>query len=706
MKKVLALVLSLCMLLSCAAYAESGITGQLKVDVQGQTQADYTFSLAQDEDGCLQLSLNGNGTDVFAQIGKEAAVIGSNGEFAQINYQELLAALQNALPQALTEEQMMAVSVIYYLFTGLEGDLQIASEVLSNELTRLLGIGMQQGVITYSREGLVIEANEDQLLALVKAYVAALAQDPTALAKLSQTQLWSLLKLSENGVQEQSYLTALNEQVASLELPEAISLYVKAVIGMDDSFTLDVDFENAESTEFKTLNIDAAVKEGTAEFTVAATSDYGDNVNLTANIGATEDGAATATCNVTVTNEEDGVNMTMNSTATVSADGKIVSDTTLKLDSYISAEMEEHLIADTAAKEISWTLDGTMGAEGQQATISADFAADETNGLYASLYVTDPDGVRNGLSITGNAQTNEYGAQANLNMDLVVDGQPIDGIFTCEAVLSDVIDIHAHLNSIRSDVDVQYNDKWSSYTVRYNDLFSGRQYTYASKDEYEANPDSYAEGLYNIFNLDASLNLENAKLDAALTYEGHTLALEGAASADAYTLIATADGEVIATAVQQLLPGQPVLNSLLLGQLTVELYNGIKVVRTTKVADNTVSWLFTVTNANGETQEIEVGIRNKSDADTQNYELFLAAQGMEYDVGVVFEQSSEKIFVELYLNMVSGGFNMNYLDATLTLQPITEAPAHVTGQPIPQSYLEQLLVSVLSQISRELDRAF
>ena len=224
MKKVLALVLSLCMLLSCVAFAENGVSGHVKVDVQGETQVDYSFSVAQDEDGCYQLSANGtaagNAQDIFLQIGKEALVLGSQGEFAQISYQDLIAALKEALPKVLTEEQLMAVGVIYYLFTGFKDDMQIANGVLSNELNRLLAIAMQQGVISYTREGIVFEANLDQLFSLFKAYVAALAQDPAVLQTLSETQLWSLLKLSENGEQEQAYLASFSEQVAQLTLPE------------------------------------------------------------------------------------------------------------------------------------------------------------------------------------------------------------------------------------------------------------------------------------------------------------------------------------------------------------------------------------------------------------------------------------------------------------------------------------------------------
>ena len=139
MKKILALVLSLCMLLSCTAFAE-GISGRIKIDVQGQTQVEGSFTVAQDEDGCIQLSVDGTaGIDTlntFVQIASDALVIGSEGEYMQINYEDLLAALQTALPQALTEEQMQVVGLIYYAFTGLEGDLEIVSSVLGNEIGR------------------------------------------------------------------------------------------------------------------------------------------------------------------------------------------------------------------------------------------------------------------------------------------------------------------------------------------------------------------------------------------------------------------------------------------------------------------------------------------------------------------------------------------------------------------------------------------
>ena len=71
MKKLISIVLSLCMLFSCVAYAQSGITAHIKVDTQGENVVDYTVSVAEDEDGCIQITANGTADgetqDIFLQ---------------------------------------------------------------------------------------------------------------------------------------------------------------------------------------------------------------------------------------------------------------------------------------------------------------------------------------------------------------------------------------------------------------------------------------------------------------------------------------------------------------------------------------------------------------------------------------------------------------------------------------------------------------
>ena len=125
MKKLISVLLSLCMLLSCAAFAE-GFQAHVTVSEMGKTQYDITASLQTDEDGCIQVSIDGLAEDdpisAFIQVGAEALVLGSEGEYAQIDYDTFVAALQNVLPETLTDDQLMVIGLIYYAVTGLQDE--------------------------------------------------------------------------------------------------------------------------------------------------------------------------------------------------------------------------------------------------------------------------------------------------------------------------------------------------------------------------------------------------------------------------------------------------------------------------------------------------------------------------------------------------------------------------------------------------------
>ena len=59
MKKILAVVLSLCMLFGCVGFAANGGRIHTTVTYQGQSLADLLAEFGYDTDGCTQLSLSG-----------------------------------------------------------------------------------------------------------------------------------------------------------------------------------------------------------------------------------------------------------------------------------------------------------------------------------------------------------------------------------------------------------------------------------------------------------------------------------------------------------------------------------------------------------------------------------------------------------------------------------------------------------------------
>ena len=666
MKKLISIVLSLCMLFSCVAYAQSGITAHIKVDTQGENVVDYTVSVAEDEDGCIQITANGTADgetqDIFLQIGKTALVLGSQGENVQINYEDLIAALQNALSQTLTEEQMMVLSILYYCFTGLEGDLQIVGSLAEDELTRLVNVGMQLGVISYSREGIVFEADQDQLLSLVKAYAASLAGDSKVFETLSTTQLWSLLGLSENGVNEQAAFAEAIKSLDEVEMPDTFTLYIKAVIANTGSITLDVDFALTDGSA--NLALDAAFDGSTLEMSV---NGFADDATIEAKCTAVfGDNTIEIAESYAVKSEKEDIDVTGSYTAGIS-EGKIDIESTMNgTESGATVDANVTFHADCEEKEIVGKATINAEAQGQSVSVNAECSLDEVNGLYGAIEVQMPDGQKNGIYVKGNAQQTEYGYEADLTCDMIVNGQPVDGVFALNIVLSDVVKIHAHAMKLDG------------------------------KDAFQT----------NLFDFDLTLNTENAKLDAALTYEGHTLSLDGTLSEDAYTLTAKADDEVLATAVQELLPGRSIEESLILGKLTIDLYDGTHITRTTNMTQDTISWLFVVTDKNGETEELEIGLRNLTQGDRFHYEIFATYGGSTVTVGLVFEDMGEEAFMELYVDNAQGQQTVRMLDAQLELSIIEEAPAHAEGMVIPQSAIEQLLVPLLKELSEEINDAF
>ena len=219
--------------------------------------------------------------------------------------------------------------------------------------------------------------------------------------------------------------------------------------------------------------------------------------------------------------------------------------------------------------------------------MNSNFTFDKTNGLYFGFESVGPDGVKNALYLNANAQTDEYGAQANLSLEAIVKGEPLE-ICELNAVVSETLTVHAELNSLRSDTKVQHTEGSSFYWVSYNDLLFGYQNEFPSESEYSEKADSYTDGAYNVFTFDCKLNMENAKLDAEIDYGGQSVAIDGTLSADAYTVIVNVNGMVLATAVQQLLPGQDFRTSLLMGELTITLYDGRVINRTTVIGGNEI----------------------------------------------------------------------------------------------------------------------
>ncbi len=662
MKKILAVLLCLCMFVGCAFAEPAGYQAHVTVNYQGENLADVIAQIAQDEDGCAQLSFNGTidgeAQNVFLQIGKDALVLGSDGEYVQIDYATLIEALKDALPEVLGEEGMMIVGALYYLFTDFEQDKPVFEELLQNEASRLVNLAMAQGIITVSLSGEVtIEADQDQLLELVKAYIQALSEDDAVFAKLAGTKLWGYLGLSQNGANEQAYVAQLSKNIADYKFDGSFRFYIKAVL---QTRTGDIDaliqFSYLDKCD---LSFTAKTEGGKVKLTLA---------------GSIEEAIIDAACDIDETglaftaNVHDDKGNNLDAAYTLALDGSVLGCEC----SYAGTiEGDEFAFTGTASFDFgsyAFKEDAKLVYNGYTTTLKT--SLDCVNGLDYALE-TDMLGTFNAVYAKANAQKTEYGFAANANVDAVLHGQNVDDLFALDLLMTDDrLNLTSHLKGI--DLN-QFN--------------YGNVYT------------------KNIYDAKLELNLDTFEVDAALTLEDATYTLKGTISGDIYTLVLAQNNYTLGTAELTLTPGKPAIYNILFGDLTVKLYDGTVITRTTAMSDKLISCVYTITTG-GRTQTIEIGLRDKSEGGRYNYEAYVSSQGMEYNAGVVFEQGAELIYGEFYVNMVMGTMVRNMIDVIVELTPINETPAHASGYPMPKDTLQSMLTYGLKEIRKTLRRAF
>jgi len=273
MKKLIALVLAAVMLFSCAAMAQTA-TVTINVNGMGETMADVTVTVGNDEDGCTQSFVAGNvGATIlnaFAQVYSEGITFSVNGDEPKTITFETIAALAQEIsgvtvPAVQTEEDNIFMQ--YVSSEAFMTDVQIVSGVLVNEVNKLAQAAAENGIVTMDEAGnLTIMADVNTLLALVKTYVTALAADTTVIPTLATTTLWSLLGLSEGGAEEMAIISALVAQLDAID-----------VSGITAALILNVSAEGAV-----TVNLTYAAEADTFIFSFDA-SELGVQLNVAYN---------------------------------------------------------------------------------------------------------------------------------------------------------------------------------------------------------------------------------------------------------------------------------------------------------------------------------------------------------------------------------------------------------------------------------------
>ena len=649
MKKVLAVVLSLCMLFGCVGFAKNGGKIHTTVTWQGQTLADLLAEFGYDTDGCEQLSLSGQVQqqmlDLFLQIGEDSLVIGSGEELYEITSGALGQAMANILTEYIGEEKiaMIGTAIAYFTEGGFKADMPVLSYALQNEIMRLMSIAQQDGIVTVAEDGTVtIEADEVALKALIGDYLAALAADDAVFARLSATQLWSLLKLSEGGAQEKMIVSQLAAMVAQANIDA--KFYILAVITPAGSFDL-------------TLTL---AREGVADLAVSAA--FADGVfalDLAETVSATSLSAVIDTNNSSFTYEAVTDMVQISAEYQFGEDGSIAAyvDELVNVNGiWVKAEFQEE--ASLAKKSLSYSavIDYGPAKDSLQRAATIDVSFDMVNGLAGTVYVAPID-----TTFTCAAYAEQNGFNAYLDMSVA--GQPAEDLFRLNVKMGAAIEVYAMAKKI------------NTMTGEINDFLE----------------------------LSASVNLATAAVDAVLALDGTVYVLTGELDENnVYTATVQMNGMTLGTAALAMDPSQGLAYSLLMGDFSLKLFNGMEITRTSELTDDALTMTINVTSGE-QTQTITAGLRPiREENEIVGYELFLGNGPMEYKLGFTYHTyhwNSDSFSAEAYLKMVYGPQEMEMGRVTFDYEAVNVPGAHVTGVELTAEQIEQFIGNAIDSLT-------
>lgn len=258
MKKFVALMLSLMLLIGCIGSAET-MTVSYDLTVMGQPVGSEVVTVGYDEDGCTvaaaTANVMGQVATVLAQIAPDLSevTVAVNDEGYTISAAAVMQALEMVSAALQAQSNVPSIS---------EQDMQIIMAVAMNEVNRFAMTAMQLGVVTISENGdLTIYAEAGDLLNLLVTYLSSLAQDADVFAALASTDIWAAYQLPDAATVQQMVAAYAEEgaqinpddvQFSKIYLSVAAAgqvgfeLAVKDTIAISlgvtrDSFTLSVD---------------------------------------------------------------------------------------------------------------------------------------------------------------------------------------------------------------------------------------------------------------------------------------------------------------------------------------------------------------------------------------------------------------------------------------------------------------------------------
>ena len=664
MKKLLAVLLSLCLLIGCIGFAENGAKLHGTVTVQGQTLADVLAQFGMDEDGCYVLDLDGSVQgqmiDFLLQVGQQSIVLASGGQAYEITAENLGEALMNVAKSKIGDARFSKLLALVSYFTegGFEADQQTLASVAQNEIQRLTALAMANRLVAVAEDGTVtISINETNLFNFIKAYLNGLAADSAVFAQLSTTQLWAIAELSEGGVREQQAVAAAAAQLENLNT-DGVTFSLLAVISPNGIVDASFDFANSKGTvaakltfDGQSLNLTADIDIDGETMTFALTAnEYGFSYTLRsdamdASYSLTYDNGV-----ITIYSESVAANPAIN--------GYLVGYGTAVIDTANVSFFEEATLSYRDTKD-ALTSDVIM---------SATVSFDRQNGfdLKAQLYYNEltketfPEEITVEAYLKPIQTAQGQGVKANLSA--VVGDKAYDDIFDFELIVGNVISLTSVLNK-----------------------FDGEEMT-------------------PIYQFAAAVDPATVSFKGTLAIEQGTFELNGAMDENNnYTITFSMNGMTMGVATLAIDPRMGLGYALLAGDMTISLYNGTVITRTAEMREDGLDWTITI-SSNGQEQVYKLGFTFGDSADGGKYiEAYLSNGLMKYVANARYTEKANGMDAEFKVTMISGGNSVEILSVKLEGEEINTPFSHISGEIVPVEQLEQMINSLIRQAEKKLN---
>ena len=246
MKKIISIILALTLVFGISVPAWASQTISAKFTSNGETAFEGTLSSGTDEDGCQVFDLNLNSAGqviaILAQLGQESLVIGQGETFFEIDYENLTSVLQGIFENSMGNQSAEITS--YFSSADFQNDLQTITEALTSEMTRIMLLANQSGLVEIADDGEVtIKCSTQDFLSLAASYCESLSQNDTLFETLTATTLWQMLGLSADGKTEQAAIASAAESIRNIDTQTlAADISLNANIKADGTITANLKY--------------------------------------------------------------------------------------------------------------------------------------------------------------------------------------------------------------------------------------------------------------------------------------------------------------------------------------------------------------------------------------------------------------------------------------------------------------------------------